>query len=260
MDPANTRLSSLLLLISLMLPVLAFGQVAKKVAQASFPSVVLVVMEDGRGHPLGLASGFFVNRDIIATNAHVIQGASRAYARRIGDKIKYDVRSIVALDEARDLALLQLEKATGTPLTLGDSDRLAVGDEVFAVGNPQGLEGTFSQGIVSGVRAVKGMSLLQITAPISPGSSGGPVLNAQAEVIGVAVATFRDGQNLNFAVPAKYLMALMSEPANPRSLQSYEKASGSRALLNDLGGEKDTEGVEGTNFRWDSDSGVFSFS
>ena len=70
-------------------------------------------------------------------------------------------------------------------------------------GNPQGLEGTFSQGIVSSIRVLGADKILQITAPISPGSSGGPVLNEKGQVIGVSVATFRGGQNLNFAIPSK---------------------------------------------------------
>lgn len=84
-----------------------------------------------------------------------------------------------------------------------------IGDTVFAVGNPEGLEGTFSAGIVSGVRAFGSGKLLQITAPISPGSSGGPVLDAEGRVVGVAEATLRDGQNLNFAVPVEYVARLM---------------------------------------------------
>lgn len=257
-----TRFGLLFAVLALAVTAPAVAQTAKKVAQTSFPSVVLLVMEDHRGQPLGFGSGFFISRDTVATNAHVVQGAARAYARRIGDKIKYDVKSIVALDEARDLALLQLDNVIGTPLKLGDSDRLAVGDEVFAVGNPQGLEGTFSQGIVSGVRDVSGTSLLQITAPISPGSSGGPVLNSQAEVVGIAVATFRGGQNLNFAVPAKYLATLIGFTPRPRPLSTYERTAEAKSLLNDIGGTKSTEGVVGMHFDWDSSpiSGNFSFS
>ena len=76
-------------------------------------------------------------------------------------------------------------------LPLGDSSKVSTGDDVYVVGNPQGLEGTFSAGIVSGIRKIGEDSLLQITAPISPGSSGGPVTNSKGEVIGVSVATFK---------------------------------------------------------------------
>jgi hypothetical protein len=262
MRRTNKLLGAVLVSAWLTLPALSFAQVAKKVAQASFPSVVLLVMEDGSGQPLSLASGFFLTRDTVATNAHVIQGASRGYARRIGDKVKYDVRSILAIDQARDLVILQLDKGVGAPLKLGDSDALGIGDDIFAVGNPQGLEGTFSQGIVSGIREVSGTAILQITAPISPGSSGGPILNAQAEVVGIAVATFRGGQNLNFAVPVKYLAALMTTAPRPRSLASHVKEASDKPLLSELGGGKSTDGVVGMHFDWDASpiSGRFSFS
>ena len=111
--------------------------------------------------------------------------------------------------QQRDLVLLKISASQTASLSLGDSDKVEVGDSVFAIGNPQGLEGTFSQGIVSSIREIGSDKLLQITAPISPGSSGGPVLNSEGEVIGVSVATFRDGQNLNFAIPSNYLNALI---------------------------------------------------
>jgi len=86
---------------------------------------------------------------------------------------------------------------------------MEVGDTVYVAGNPKGLEGTFSQGIVSGIRRVKGNRYLQITAAISEGSSGGPILNESGDVIGIAVATVREGQNLNFAVSGLDLAAII---------------------------------------------------
>lgn len=86
-----------------------------------------------------------------------------------------------------------------------------VGSAVYVIGSPKALEGTFSTGVVSAIRELEGRSFLQVSAPISGGSSGGPVLNSEGAVIGVAVATLRDGQNLNFAVPARYLSDLMNK-------------------------------------------------
>ncbi|GAG54367.1 unnamed protein product, partial [marine sediment metagenome] len=117
---------------------------------------------------------------------------------------------LVSADYQRDLTLLKITGVITSPLIiLGDINQVAVGEEVYAVGNPQGLEGTFSQGIVSSIRQIGSDMLFQITAPISPGSSGGPVLNTQGKVIGIAVATFSGGQNLNFAIPASYLVPLL---------------------------------------------------
>ena len=189
---------------------LSAAEIASEIAKKVLPSVVLLVMEDDAGRPLGLGSGFVVRDGVIATNMHVIKGASRGYARLPGDKTKYDIAGTLGTDSARDLVLLSVENMKAPILKIGDSSKAVVGDEVYAAGNPQGLEGTFSSGIVSGVRTVGEDHLLQITAPISPGSSGGPVVNSGGEVIGVSVATFEEGQNLNFAIPSAYLLPLIS--------------------------------------------------
>ena len=186
------------------------AEAARDIAKKVLPSVVLLVMEDDAGRPLGIGSGFFVRDGVIATNMHVIKGASRGHARLPGDETKYDIAGTLGSDSARDLVLLSVENMKAPPLKIGDSSKAVVGDEVYAAGNPQGLEGTFSSGIVSGVRTVGEDHLLQITAPISPGSSGGPVVNSGGEVIGVSVATLEEGQNLNFAIPSAYLLPLIS--------------------------------------------------
>jgi hypothetical protein len=98
-----------------------------------------------------------------------------------------------------------------------------VGDTVFVVGNPLGLEGTFSTGIISGVRHIDDDSILQMTAPISPGSSGGPVMDSSGVVIGIAEATFTSGQNLNFAVPGYYLSKLLVSVSKQLSIAPLER-------------------------------------
>jgi S1-C subfamily serine protease len=180
----------------------ARAQTAQEIAKKAFGSTVLLVMEDANGQPLSLGSGFFVRDGEIASNLHVVEGAARDYGKLVGQKTKYDIEGITAVDPVWDLVVLKVSAARPQPLSLGNSDAVQVGEPVYAVGNPQGLEGTFSQGIVSSIREVGTDKLLQITAPISPGSSGGPVLNDKGEVIGVSVATFRGGQNLNFAIPS----------------------------------------------------------
>ena len=100
---------------------------------------------------------------------------------------------------------------------MGNSDIVEVGDTVYAVGNPSGLDGTFSDGIISGIRWDGTDKLLQISAPISPGSSGGAVLNSKGWVIGISAAS-RDGQNLNFAIPSNYIKKLLSSPENLKPL------------------------------------------
>jgi S1-C subfamily serine protease len=181
----------------------------REIALRSFASVVLVSTTDASGKPLAFGSGFVVDPGVVVTNLHVLKGASAASVRLIGDADKAAVDGILASDEKVDLALLAAPKLSAAPLRIRDGDVAAIGDEVFVVGNPQDLEGTFSAGIVSGKRVLGNVRMLQITAPISGGSSGGPVLDGEARVVGVASSSLRGGQNLNFAVAAEYVSALL---------------------------------------------------
>jgi hypothetical protein len=135
------------------------------------------------------------------------------------------VDGVLAADKVRDLAVIKIHGKNFRSLTLGNSDRVQIGEEIVAIGNPLGLELTVSNGILSGVRTVEkeGGKLLQITAPISQGSSGGPLFNMAGEVVGITSMYFEGGENLNFAIPvndAKRLLfnrsaALSSLPNEP---------------------------------------------
>jgi hypothetical protein len=234
----------------------------REIAARAFRSVVLLVMADGNQQPLALGSGFFVKPGVIATNYHVLEGSHYGFARLVGQETKYPIRGIVGTDVENDLALVTIDGEAapsqtaevsphegtqsrfGKPLDMNVGRAPAVGEELYAVGNPRGLEGTFSSGVVSGVRDLNGHKLLQITAPISPGSSGGPVLDASGRVIGVAVASLQGGQNLNFAVPVEYLLPLMkgAHPIAALSSLAVPAAHAERRL---------TEAVIGHSFLWD---------
>jgi S1-C subfamily serine protease len=181
----------------------------REIAKRTLPSVVLVVMVRGASDRTVLGSGFFVGTDVIATNYHVVKDATRGYVKGVDNETRYDVIGLVGLDRANDLALLKVRKIQGVALRLADSSGAEVGDSIYVVSNPEGLEGTFSTGIISSVRKLGASTVVQITAPISHGSSGGPVLNSQGEVIGVAVGAIEGGQALNFAVPSSYLIDLL---------------------------------------------------
>jgi len=169
-------------------------------------------MNDANGQPLSLGSGFFVADGLIVTNAHVIEGAFSGTAKLIGSDERSQILGSIVVDRHADLALLRV-KSSAPSLPLGPNENPTVGDHVYVVGNPLGLEGTFSEGIISGVRKIDKDTILQMTAPISPGSSGGPVMDGTGSVIGVSVATFQDGQNLNLAVPVSYLSKLLPPTA-----------------------------------------------
>lgn len=176
---------------------------AEKIYRRVKPSLVLVVAQVGTGSQFG--SGFLVEPGMIVTNRHVVSGAVRLRVEPLGrqDQSAASARQI-ATHPTADLALLR-SKLSGRGLALGDFEQVQVGESVFVAGNPKGLEATFSRGIVSAVRSKGEASVLQITAPVSEGSSGGPVLNERGKVIGVVYAVRRGGQNLNFAVPVSYV-------------------------------------------------------
>ncbi|MYB95157.1 tetratricopeptide repeat protein [Candidatus Poribacteria bacterium] len=197
------------------------AQTVPEIAEKALAATVYLEMKDSNGKTLGFGSGFFVKSDLIATNYHVIAGAASGTAKLVGKYTTYKIEGWTATDEDNDLALLKVSAYGIKPLMLGKSDAVKIGDTVYVAGNPKGLEGTFSDGIISSRRDKYTKKRFQMTAPISPGSSGGPVLNRKGEVIGVSVAAHRDldAQNLNFAIPSNYLKTLLtlSKPAKPLS-------------------------------------------
>ena len=177
---------------------------AARIARENLPAVVTLVALDDRDQPLALGSGFFITRDgVLVTNAHVVTGAARVLVRWRGK----NGAALKILNFARRYDLVTIQTSfTSTPtVLLADSDQAAAGQDVIVLGSPQGLEGTVSTGIVGGLRTIAGVHYLQITAPISPGSSGGPVFNSQGRVIAISTATSAKGQNLNFALPVNLL-------------------------------------------------------
>jgi tetratricopeptide (TPR) repeat protein len=166
-------------------------------------AIVSIVMSDKDGHPIAKGSGFFISKDgHVLTNYHVIRNGSSAVIK-LPNGAFFAVDGVLASDKDRDVAVIKAHGNDFRTLTLGDSDRLQVGEEVVAIGNPLSLESTVSNGIVSAVRTIEteGGDFLQITAPISPGSSGGPLFNMAGEVVGITTSHLVGGQNLNFAIP-----------------------------------------------------------
>jgi S1-C subfamily serine protease len=174
------------------------------------PSTVIIFVYDGKGEFLQLGSGFFIsqNGDVI-TNYHVIQGAGSAEVKTSDGKT-YSITHIVAVDEQSDIIRLSVDIPSKYVHPLSLSATIPeVGERIIVYGSPLGLEKTVSDGIVSAIREVPGYGkLIQITAPISLGSSGSPVLNMQGEVIGIATFQFIEGQNLNFAIPSERIARL----------------------------------------------------
>jgi hypothetical protein len=180
------------------------------IAAHGLPAVVTIRTDETLG------TGFVVRADgWIATNLHVIVGGPhvKVTLRDLRGDRELEVVEVLAASPEHDLALLRVQ-AHGLPVvSLGDSDAMRPGDSVVAIGNPLGLEDTVSNGLVSARRTLDaGVEVLQISAPIAPGSSGGPIFNDRGEVIGVATAVLEQGQNLNFGMPARYLVPMMKDP------------------------------------------------
>jgi hypothetical protein len=153
-------------------------------------------------------SGFFVAPNIIATNYHVVEGATNASCILNNSDIEYKIDGYLGVDKSVDLILLKVS-TLNKPAIKFALTTASIGQKIYVIGSPQGLPATISDGIISGMRDFEGNKLLQMTASISPGSSGGPVLNSNGELIGISVSQLTEGQNLNFAIPKSYLQVLL---------------------------------------------------
>ncbi len=174
-------------------------EISAKAAKSVF---YIEVFDENGKEPIGSASGFFIDDSGIAvTNFHVIRGIYSA-AITMTDGSKHKVEKVIGYDEEKDIAILKIEGSGFDALRLGDSDKIVSGEKVYAIGSPKGLENTISEGIISSTsREINGQKMIQITTPISDGSSGGALFNSKCQVIGITTGGISDGQNLNLAVP-----------------------------------------------------------
>jgi tetratricopeptide (TPR) repeat protein len=208
------------------------------------PSVVTILVFNEKDKIVSQGSGFFISDNRIVTNRHVIENAHHASIKTaLGGS--FPVKGILAEDELKDLAVLSVKvpKNQYKPLTLSKS-LPKEGREIVVIGSPLGLEHTVSNGIVSAIRDLPGFGeIIQITAPVSPGSSGSVVVDKSGVVIGVVVSQFSAGQNLNFSIPASQIQKLKigrvqtlsawskSKPALSNEKVKQEIDSGASAIL-----------------------------
>ncbi len=195
-----------------------------KAANGAIVTIITAVNDK----PIAQGTGFLVSADgVIVTNYHVIETGNVAIVK-FPDDTTFPVDGVLAADKVRDLAIIKIHGKTFRTLAFGDSDDIQVGEEVVAIGNPLSLESTVSNGIISGVRTSKeqGGKFLQTTAPISPGSSGGPLFNMRGEVVGINTLYLKVGENLNFAIPVNDAKLLLShQSAKLQNLPNEHEAA-----------------------------------
>jgi len=209
----------------------------KALAKKARPAVMLLVVSDANGKEIATGTGFLVSSDgKLITNHHVIEGATSAVAKSENGGL-FPIDGVLADDPTNDLVLLKLKGRDLPFLTLDNSGTVEVGTRIAIIGSPLGLEGTLSEGIVSALRKLKGdVNVLQITAAISPGSSGSPVINANGYVVGIASSLLGGGQALNFAVPvvcANRLSANVKPVDIPKPLDQSGKGTGKEEMIGD---------------------------
>ena len=190
----------------------------QEIVEIALDSTAHLGFTDAKGNRW-TGSGFVIHDGHIATNHHVVDNMWIGSAKLVGTEEIYPVEAILGIDKERDLAVIKVGGIDALALPLGDSDTVQIDDRVYIAGNPRGLEVLFSDGIISAIRGDSTDKFFQMTAPISQGSSGGPVFNEKGEVIGVSFVNLRDGQNLNFAIPVNYLKALANIPITPTPVQ-----------------------------------------
>lgn len=205
------KLGLLILFFASLVPQVHAQDLLPELVKRIKPSAVAIETFDARGEKLTRGSGFFIDSDRVVTNRHVLENAHRAEVHSFDGQV-YPVKGVVAVDAEGDIAILRVEAPPNQvrPLSL-DRTSPQEGESVVVIGNPFGLEGSVTNGIVSAVRDIPTFGrIIQITAPISPGSSGSPVVNMQGQVIGVATLQVTGGQSINFAIPSERISQLQS--------------------------------------------------
>ena len=182
--------------------------------QAARPSIVTVTQFGRGGGQDALGTGFVVDKEgLIVTNLHVI-GNARRIEVQLSDGTKHEVTEVHATDSDLDLAVLRIAKKDLRPMALGDSDKVEQGEDVVAIGHPQGLEFSVVEGVISAVREVEGHPMIQVAIPIEEGNSGGPLLDREGKVQGILRLKSAVTSNLGFARPINALRLLLEKP-NP---------------------------------------------
>ncbi len=197
----------------------------RSVIQEAQGAVVSIATYDSAGYSrversVGTGTGFFVGHNMVVTCWHVMEWAERA-SIKVQSGAEYTMVEVLDEDSVNDLILLGIRTDDVPPVLSIEGEEPEEGDKIMVVGNPFGLERSVSEGIVAAIRGLPPYDrIIQITAPVSPGSSGSPVLNMRGKVVGVVSMSLKTGQNLNFAIPSSTL-AQLDIQGTPVSLHQW---------------------------------------
>jgi len=212
-------------------------------------AVGTVYIYDSLGKPIGQGSAFLITADgVCVTNFHVIKDAYSAEVK-LGDGRLFHLLAVQAYDPRQDIAIIQLgrktsggvEQARDLPFLTLATEPVQTGDRIATVGSPEGLSNSVADGLVSAIRDDDGRRLLQISAPISPGSSGGPVFNLAGEVVAISSFQMVEGQNLNFAIPIEQVSTIRNQRANLPLEELYWRSHHSAAAPSTDDGSRSPE-------------------
>jgi hypothetical protein len=188
---------------------LSAEEVFEKVAR----SLVVIVAKEAENRSLTQGSGVIIRQGVVATNCHVVKSGTALQVK--ADKRTFQATLLFA-DVGRDLCLLHVDGLLAPPADLGTVNNLRPGARVYAVGAPRGLELTISEGLVSGLRELEESTIIQTSAPISPGSSGGGLFDSSGRLVGITTFMLAESQNINFALPVDWLKSVQARSTAAR--------------------------------------------
>jgi len=221
----NFSLSSIVIILFLLSGQTLAQEDLPKLVKKIQPAIVTIFTYDIRGKEKSIGTGFFINSEgHFLTNYHVLKDAIRVELKT-HEGLSYTMKRVISQDKIGDLAIGEVKSPVNISYLKFCNAPAEIGQRIIVIGSPMGLEQTLSDGLVSAIRHIPNLgNILQITAPISPGSSGSPVVNMESEVIGVATFLFKEGQNLNFAIPSSRALELLtSSEVKKAKINDYKK-------------------------------------
>ncbi len=200
-----------------------FAQNIPDFVKKAVDSTVYLEMQDKDGNPLGTGNGFFVAPNLIVTNPQIIEGAASGTVTLLGRPLKYEIEGITAADEENNLIILKTAMPLINPPAISNSDVVKSNDIVYITGSKKGMSGTMSDNVIISLNKGKNDKWFQVKNQIFPGSSGGPVLNANGEVIGVFYFSIEIKQRGNFVIPSNYLKQLIARSTQVRPISDWQQ-------------------------------------